>query len=236
MLDLVDGGNTLAETRTLAQAIEAAGATLINTGIGWHEARIPTIATLVPRAAFAWVTGKLRGAVRLPLITTNRINTPEVAESVLRDGYADMVSMARPLLADPDFVRKAAEHRADEINTCIGCNQACLDHVFEKKTASCLVNPRACREQEIRIEAAAVIKRVAVVGAGPAGLACAAVAAGSGSPGHALRGRSERSAGSSIWRGGFRARRNSTRHCATSAVNWRSAAWSCGSVIGDECG
>jgi 2,4-dienoyl-CoA reductase (NADPH2) len=180
MLDLVDGGNTLEETRTLAQAIEAAGATLINTGIGWHEARIPTIATLVPRAAFAWVTGKLRGAVRLPLITTNRINTPEVAESVLRDGYADMVSMARPLLADPDFVRKAAEHRADEINTCIGCNQACLDHVFEKKTASCLVNPRACREREIRIERAAVTKRVAVVGAGPAGLACAAVAASRG--------------------------------------------------------
>ena len=180
MLDLVTGGNTLDETRTLAQAIEAAGATLINTGIGWHEARIPTIATPVPRAAFAWVTGMLRGAVQLPLITTNRINTPEVAEGILRDGHADMVSMARPLLADPDFVRKAAADRADEINTCIGCNQACLDHVFEKKVASCLVNPRACREQEIRILPAAAPKRVAVVGAGPAGLACAAVAASRG--------------------------------------------------------
>ena len=180
MLDLVEGGNTLAETRELARAIEAVGATLINTGIGWHEARIPTIATLVPRAAFTWVTSMLRDAVRLPLIATNRINTPEVAESILQAGHADMVSMARPLLADAEWVRKAAAGRADEINTCIGCNQACLDHVFEKKTASCLVNPRACRETELNYVRAATARRIAVIGAGPAGLACASVAAGRG--------------------------------------------------------
>ena len=180
MLDLVEGGSTLGETRELAAAIESVGATLINTGIGWHEARIPTIATVVPRAAFAWVTAMLRGSVRLPLITTNRINTPEVAEAVLSAGEADMVSMARPLLADPDFVRKAAAGRADEINTCIACNQACLDHVFEKKTASCLVNPRAARETELNYPRTATPRRIAVVGAGPAGLACATVAAGRG--------------------------------------------------------
>jgi len=180
MLDLVEGGSTLGETRELAAAIESAGATLINTGIGWHEARIPTIATVVPRAAFAWVTAMLRGSVRLPLITTNRINTPEVAEAVLSAGEADMVSMARPLLADPEFVRKAAAGRADEINTCIACNQACLDHVFEKKTASCLVNPRAARETELNYPRTATPRRIAVVGAGPAGLACATVAAGRG--------------------------------------------------------
>jgi 2,4-dienoyl-CoA reductase (NADPH2) len=180
MLDLVEGGNTFAETRELAPAIESAGATLINTGIGWHEARIPTIATLVPRGAFTWVTARLRDVVRLPLITTNRINTPEIAEAILKAGHADMVSMARPLLADPDFVRKAAAGRATEINTCIGCNQACLDHVFEKKTASCLVNPRACHETELIYLRTAKPRRIAVIGAGPAGLACASVAAGRG--------------------------------------------------------
>jgi 2,4-dienoyl-CoA reductase (NADPH2) len=177
MLDLVEGGNTWDETVELARAIESAGATLINTGIGWHEARIPTIATLVPRGAFTWVTAKLRGVVRLPLITTNRINTPAVAEAILAAGQADMVSMARPMLADPEFVRKAAAGRADEINTCIGCNQACLDHVFEKKTASCLVNPRACHESELIYTRTASPRRIAVIGAGPAGLACASVAA-----------------------------------------------------------
>ena len=177
MLDLVDEGGEWDEIVELARAIEAAGATLINTGIGWHEARIPTIATMVPRGGFAWVTKKLMGAVSIPLITTNRINTPEVAEQILRDGAADMVSMARPFLADPDFVNKAAAGRADEINTCIGCNQACLDHIFAGKLTSCLVNPRACRETEITLQPAAGGKTVAVVGAGPAGLACATAAA-----------------------------------------------------------
>ncbi|UJR83964.1 NADPH-dependent 2,4-dienoyl-CoA reductase [Sandaracinus amylolyticus] len=173
MLDLVEGGSTWDEIVTLAKAIEAAGATIINTGIGWHEARIPTIATKVPRAAFTKVTAKLRGAVTIPLVATNRINTPEVAERVLAEGDADMVSMARPFLADADFVNKAAAGRADEINTCIGCNQACLDHTFQAKLTSCLVNPRACHETELRIEPAATKKKVAVVGAGPAGLAAA---------------------------------------------------------------
>ncbi len=176
MLDLVAEGNTLDETVQLAKAVERAGATLINTGIGWHEARIPTIATRVPRAAFAWVTGKLMGKVGVPLVATNRINDPAVAETLLRDGQADMVSMARPLLADPAFVAKAAANRADEINTCIGCNQACLDHVFERKRASCLVNPRACHETELLYVPAARPLRIGVVGAGPAGLACAVVA------------------------------------------------------------
>ena len=173
MLDLVPGGSTWDEVVQLAKAIEHAGATIINTGIGWHEARIPTIATSVPRAAFAWVTKKLKGEVSIPLCTTNRINAPEVAEQVLADGSADMVSMARPLLADAEFVNKAAAGRADEINTCIACNQACLDHVFQRKVASCLVNPRAAYETEIVIRPAAQPKRIAVVGAGPAGLACA---------------------------------------------------------------
>ena len=180
MLDLVPGGGSWDETVELARAIERAGASIINTGIGWHEARIPTIATSVPRAAFAWVTRKLKGEVSIPLCTTNRINTPEVAEQVLADGCADMVSMARPLLADPDFVAKAAAGRADEINTCIACNQACLDHVFQRKIASCLVNPRAGHETELVYTPAAQPKRVAVVGAGPAGLACATVLAGRG--------------------------------------------------------
>lgn len=177
MLDLVEGGSTWDEIELLAKAIEQAGATLINTGIGWHEARIPTIATKVPRAAFSKVTAKLRGAVSIPLITTNRINTPEVAEAVLAEGDADMVSMARPFLADPDFVNKAAAGRADEINTCIGCNQACLDHTFGGKLTSCLVNPRACHETELNYLPVRAVKRIAVVGAGPAGLAAATVAA-----------------------------------------------------------
>ncbi len=177
MLDLVEGGSTWDEIVTLAKAIEAAGATLINTGIGWHEARIPTIATMVPRAAFVWVTKRLMGEVDIPLITTNRINMPDVAEEVIASGCADMVSMARPFLADADFVNKAAAGRADAINTCIACNQACLDEIFAGRLTSCLVNPRACRETELLIEKAAAPKRIAVVGAGPAGMACALTAA-----------------------------------------------------------
>ncbi|OHC58533.1 MAG: NADPH-dependent 2,4-dienoyl-CoA reductase, partial [Pseudomonadales bacterium RIFCSPLOWO2_02_FULL_63_210] len=177
MLDLVEGGSSWDEIVLLAKAIEQAGATLINTGIGWHEARIPTIATKVPRAAFTKVTAKLRGEVKIPLITTNRINTPEIAEQVLAEGDADMVSMARPFLADPEFVNKAAAGRADEINTCIGCNQACLDHTFGGKLTSCLVNPRACHETELNYIATTQVKKIAVVGAGPAGLAAATVAA-----------------------------------------------------------
>ena len=180
MLDLVAGGSTWEQVVSLAGKIAGAGATIINTGIGWHEARIPTIAGMVPRAAFTWVTGRLKASVSIPLVTTNRINTPEVAEAVLAGGMADLVSMARPFLADPHFVKKAREGRADEINTCIGCNQACLDHIFEGKVASCLVNPRACHESEIRITPAATPKRIAVVGAGPAGLAAAVTAAARG--------------------------------------------------------
>ncbi len=177
MLDLVEGGSTLDEVITLAQAIEAAGATILNTGIGWHEARVPTIATKVPRAAYAWVTRRLKGKVGIPLVATNRINTPEVAEQLLAEGWCDMVSMARPFLADADFVRKAAAGRADEINTCIACNQACLDHTFSGKITSCLVNPRACHETELVIAPAPAPKRIAVVGAGPAGLSFAVTAA-----------------------------------------------------------
>ena len=177
MLDLVEGGSSWDEVVELARAVEDAGATIINTGIGWHEARIPTIATRVPRAAFTWVTRRLRGEVRVPLVTSNRLNDPAVAEDVLRRGDADMVSLARPLLADPEFVAKAAAGRSDEINTCIACNQACLDHVFENKVASCLVNPRAGHETELVLRPAAAARRIAVVGAGPAGLACATYAA-----------------------------------------------------------
>ena len=177
MLDLVEGGSTLEEVVQLAQAVEAAGATIINTGIGWHEARIPTIATKVPRGAFAWVTRKLMGKVGIPLVATNRINTPDVAEQLLADGFCDMVSMARPFLADPLFIQKAAQGKADEINTCIGCNQACLDHTFGGKITSCLVNPRACHETLLNIIPSATRGRVAVVGAGPAGLAFATTAA-----------------------------------------------------------
>tara|TARA_R110000796_G_scaffold5101_8_gene19301 strand:- start:12508 stop:14559 length:2052 start_codon:yes stop_codon:yes gene_type:complete len=177
MLDLIEGGSTWDEVVMLAKAIEKAGATIINTGIGWHEARIPTIATKVPRAAFTKVTAKLKGEVSIPLVTTNRINTPEIAEQVLAEGDADMVSMARPFLADPDFVNKAAAGLADEINTCIGCNQACLDHTFGGKLTSCLVNPRACHETELNYIPTTTVKNIAVVGAGPAGLAAATVAA-----------------------------------------------------------
>ncbi|SDQ92640.1 2,4-dienoyl-CoA reductase [Arthrobacter crystallopoietes] len=177
MLDLVEGGSSFEEVLELAHGIEAAGATLINTGIGWHESRVPTIATSVPRGAFAWVTRKLMGRLGIPLITTNRINTPEVAEQLLADGCADMVSMARPLLADPAFVLKASRGTSDEINTCIACNQACLDHTFVGKVTSCLVNPRACHETEILLEPAAEKKKLAVVGAGPAGLGFAVAAA-----------------------------------------------------------
>jgi 2,4-dienoyl-CoA reductase (NADPH2) len=177
MIDLVPNGSTHEEVVQLAQAIEAAGATIINTGIGWHEARIPTIATSVPRAAFAWVTKKLMGQVGIPVITSNRINTPEVAEEVLATGCADMVSMARPFLADPDFVAKAAAGKGAQIAPCIACNQACLDHTFQMKISSCLVNPKACFETELKVEPTANPKRVAVVGAGPAGLSAAITAA-----------------------------------------------------------
>lgn len=177
MLDLVPGGSSLEEVVTLAKEIEAAGATIINTGIGWHEARIPTIATSVPRGAYTWVTRKLMGSVSVPLVTSNRINTPEVAEQLLAEGRADMVSLARPFLADPEFVAKAQADRAETINTCIGCNQACLDHTFSGKITSCLVNPRACHETELVLSPTRLRKRVAVIGAGPAGLACAVSAA-----------------------------------------------------------
>ena len=177
MLDLVEGGSTFEEVVQLAKAIEKAGATIINTGIGWHEARIPTIATKVPRAAFTWVTKKLKGLVNVPLITSNRINTPEMAEHVLASGDADMVSMARPMLADPRFVEKAEQGRSDEINTCIACNQACLDHIFSMKIATCLVNPQACYETELIFKESAQVKNIAVIGAGPAGLSFATYAA-----------------------------------------------------------
>jgi 2,4-dienoyl-CoA reductase (NADPH2) len=177
LLDLVDGGQTWDETTALAKEIEAAGATLINTGIGWHEARVPTIVTSVPRAAFSWVTAKLKPEVGIPVIASNRINMPETAEEILARGDADLVSMARPFLADADWVAKAAGDRSDEINTCIGCNQACLDHTFQRKVASCLVNPRAAHETVLTLSATRRSKRIAVVGAGPAGLAAATTAA-----------------------------------------------------------
>lgn len=177
MLDLVEKGSSWEEVVQLGKEIEKAGATIINTGIGWHEARIPTIATSVPRAAFTWVTQKMKSEVNIPLITSNRINMPETAEKVLAEGHADMISMARPFLADADWVNKAEAEKDDEINTCIGCNQACLDHVFEQKVASCLVNPRACHETELNYNPATTKKNIAVVGAGPAGLAAATVAA-----------------------------------------------------------
>jgi 2,4-dienoyl-CoA reductase (NADPH2) len=180
MLDLVKNGSSWEEVVRLAEKIEQAGATIINTGVGWHEARVPTIATAVPRAAFTWVTARLKGLVSVPLVTSNRINTPEVAEEVLARGDADMISMARPFLADPDFVKKAAAGRADEINTCIGCNQACLDHIFLGKISSCLVNPRACHETELQYPPVQKKKKIAVIGSGPAGLSFSTVAAGRG--------------------------------------------------------
>ena len=176
MLDLLPDGNSWDEIVEQAKMAESAGATIINTGIGWHEARIPTIATMVPRGAFSWVTARMRPEVNIPVVTTNRINTPEVAESILANGDADMVSMARPLLADAEFVKKAREGRSEEINICIACNQACLDHTFSRKTCSCLVNPRACRETELNYLPVKDVKAIAIVGAGPAGLACATVA------------------------------------------------------------
>ncbi len=180
MLDLVKDGSSWPEIVSLAKGIEQAGATIINTGIGWHEARVPTIATMVPRAGFTWVTKRLMGEVNIPLVTTNRINMPKVAESVLADGCADMVSMARPFLADAEWVKKTEEGRENEINTCIACNQACLDHLFSGKSASCLVNPRACRETVIPFVKSTTRKRIAVVGGGPAGLSCAVTAAARG--------------------------------------------------------
>ncbi len=180
MIDLIPKGQNWEEVVTLAKAVEAAGATIINTGIGWHEARIPTIATSVPRRAFSWVTKKLMGEVSIPIITSNRINTPEVGEEVLSEGCADMISMARPFLADPDFVNKAATGRSSEIAPCIACNQACLDHTFAGKLTTCLVNPQACHETEFDASPAESPKKIAVVGAGPAGLSAALTAAGRG--------------------------------------------------------
>jgi 2,4-dienoyl-CoA reductase (NADPH2) len=177
MMDIVEGGSTWEEVVQLAKEVEKAGATIINTGIGWHEARVPTIGTMVPRGAFAFVTKKMMGEVKIPLVTTNRINTPEIAEELLKGGNADMVSMARPMLADPDFAVKAQAGKADTINTCIGCNQACLDHIFSRKVASCLVNPLACHETELIVKPTLKVKTIAVVGAGPAGLASATTAA-----------------------------------------------------------
>ena len=177
MLDLVKDGSTWEEVVQLAQAIEKAGATIINTGIGWHESRVPTIATVVPRGAFTWVTQRLKGEVSIPLVATNRINTPEVAERILASGEADMVSMARPFLADPDFCNKAKEGRSDEINTCIACNQACLDHIFARKVATCLVNPQAAYETIFVSRPASRVRKIAVLGAGPAGLSFAVTAA-----------------------------------------------------------
>jgi len=177
VLDLVDGGNTWEEVVQVAQALEHAGVTILNTGYGWHEARVPTIVTSVPRAAFASIAGKLRAAVTIPVVASNRINMPVDAEAILARGDADLVSMARPFLADAAFVAKAAAGRVDEINTCIGCNQACLDHTFANRRATCLVNPRACHETELAYAAAASPRKVAVVGAGPAGLSAATVAA-----------------------------------------------------------
>ena len=180
MIDLVENGSCWQEVVQLAKAIEAAGATIINTGIGWHEARIPTIATMVPRGAFTSITRQLKKEIKIPLITTNRINTPSLAESILEREDADMISMARPFLADPDFVNKSFQCLETEINTCIGCNQACLDHIFAKKTASCLVNPRACRETELNYKQTTKVQKIAVIGAGPAGLSFATVAASRG--------------------------------------------------------
>ncbi len=177
MLDLVEGGSSMEQVITLAKALEEAGVTILNTGIGWHEARVPTIVTSVPRAAFVDATAKVKEAVSIPVVASNRINMPDVAEDIIASGKADMVSMARPFLADPDWVNKAAEGKADEINTCIACNQACLDHTFQNRRASCLVNPRACHETELLYTPTSHVKKVAVVGAGPAGLACATVAA-----------------------------------------------------------
>ena len=191
MLDLVPDGNTYEEVIELGKAVEKAGVTIINSGIGWHEARVPTIVTSVPRAAFSWITARVRQELSIPVVAVNRINTPEVAEKILADGEADMVSMARPLLADPYFVSKAEHNQADRINTCIACNQACLDHVFENKRASCLVNPQACYESELVFTPATQRKKLAVIGAGPAGLEFACRAAERGHEVHLFDGASD---------------------------------------------
>ena len=191
MLDLVEEGSTWEEVEILGKEIEKAGATIINTGIGWHESRVPTIATMVPRGAFTWVTKRLMGKVNIPLITTNRINTPELAEEIIANGRADMVSMARPFLADPHFVKKAIDKKSHHINTCIGCNQACLDHVFENKPASCLVNPRACYETQFQYLPTSQPQKIGVVGAGPAGLAFSTIAAQRGHEVHLFEASSE---------------------------------------------
>lgn len=177
MLDLVEDGSSYDEVVALAKAVAEAGATMINTGIGWHEARVPTIGTMVPRAAFSWITERVKAQVKIPVVATNRINDPQVGEDIIKSGQADLVCMARPFLADPEFVNKAAAGKADEINTCIACNQACLDHVFQNKRASCLVNPRACYETELNFAPAPVRKKIAVIGAGPAGMAFSVYAA-----------------------------------------------------------
>jgi 2,4-dienoyl-CoA reductase (NADPH2) len=191
MLDLVEDGSTLEEVIQLAKLLEKAGVTIINTGIGWHEARIPTIATLVPRGAYSWISEKIRAEISIPVVATNRINTPEKAEEILASGHADLVSMARPFLADPEFMLKAKQARAQEINTCIACNQACLDYIFQGKTAACLVNPRACKELTITTDLSATKKKIAVVGAGPAGLSCALECARLGHEVHLFEAQSE---------------------------------------------
>ena len=218
MLDLVKDGSTWPEIVQLAKAIEEAGASIINTGIGWHEARVPTIATMVPRAAYTWVTARLRGEVSIPLVTSNRINMPDVAEKVLAGGDADMVSMARPFLADPDWVKKADANTPDRINTCIACNQACLDLIFQNKRASCMVNPLACYETEVSLDPTPRAKSIAVVGAGPAGLASRPPRPSAATPSRSSM-RHPRSAGSSTWRSASRGRRSSTRPFATSTVD-----------------
>ncbi|MDO9354933.1 MAG: hypothetical protein Q7T55_14645 [Solirubrobacteraceae bacterium] len=223
MLDLVPGGQSWDEVVELAQGIEAAGASIINTGIGWHEARVPTIVTSVPRAAFTWVTGKLRPHLSIPVVASNRINTPEVAEDVLARGDADLISMARPLLADEQWAIKAQEGRADEINTCIACNQACLDHIFKRKHATCLVNPRAGRETELNYLPTTAPKRIAVVGAGPAGLAASTVLAGRGHTVELID-VATRSAVSSTSPSASPARRSSARPSATSVASSSSPA------------
>lgn len=215
MLDLIPNGSTWEEVEQLAIAIEKAGANIINTGIGWHEARVPTIATMVPRAGFSWITQRLMGKVNIPLVTANRINTPEIAEQIIAEGAANLVSLARPFLADPEFVLKSMQNRTEEINTCIACNQACLDHTFQKKICSCLVNPRACHETELNYLPATKKKKIAVVGAGPAGLSASTVAAQRGHEVHLFEASRELVV-NLIWQNAFQAKKNFTKPCAIS--------------------